>query len=612
MQDPASLEQLVAANRQYYRALLPPHVSYHIHESGREYLFDSCLGTTRWLWERQKAPNANALDVNQVVVVYVNCVDGRRAWALPIFRSDGPENASEAEPERGNKVDSRRHEVTYSNHSQTAVSRSHGHLQRRRIAVSEHRSLSSAACEFADQSRFSASRTSIRESRRSHSDHRKDVNRTKTTGCETIGTKETGATKGQRPFPASVQSVVENETRHHAQAVSRSPVSLDNNQQQTANRAALSLAPNAEAAKRQARAERFREHLRPHSKRPGASLNAVDVGREKRNQQLQKGPEQLVGTSEALEKTYLRLTQAAQADQVRSLSVLQVAFEQLMSRWERQHVEYSYICEQLKAIRQDLQVQGLGAHCQLTFEVYETHARLAILHDDVAELSQCLSMLKTLYQENHSGSNPNRKEFLGYRILLGLYNGSWLDIRVLLREDKLLADAIAAATRTASTNDSLVIIMQLVTALARQDYFSFIRVRNCLPVTARHLVSWFDHHIDKEALNTIQTAYRPSVPLQLVERLLRQNSEHMQKPEGRVPPRLSHTDNDNSRRRDTKSPQALSQFLVNHGARLSPDGQSMRCERRVGVLTKTASTGNEVDPRTKGRSPANQRSQRVA
>ena len=131
----------------------------------------------------------------------------------------------------------------------------------------------------------------------------------------------------------------------------------------------------------------------------------------------------LRGQSQALEKAYTRLTSMPVASDVRPLPVLRQALELVPRRWAVE-CDYAYAREQLKAIRQDLTVQHLGAdgaRSALAVQVYETHARLALRSDDLGELSACLAALVPLHAAGaHDGARRTtnaRAEFGAYRML---------------------------------------------------------------------------------------------------------------------------------------------------------------------------------------------------
>lgn len=103
-----------------------------------------------------------------------------------------------------------------------------------------------------------------------------------------------------------------------------------------------------------------------------------------------------LGTSQALEKHYLRLTPGMLAciDGVRPPDVVQRALEHIKIK-RREGAEYEWVCDQLKAMRQDLVVQGVRSN--VTVRVYEFHARLALECGDLASYHQCQGALKSMH-----------------------------------------------------------------------------------------------------------------------------------------------------------------------------------------------------------------------
>lgn len=176
-----------------------------------------------------------------------------------------------------------------------------------------------------------------------------------------------------------------------------------------------------EAEKRKRRAERFQLEAQQETKRikntfdplheqeDFSNLNAIST-----KSHVYDQSKTIVGKCTTLEKRYLRLTSEPNPEFVRPLPILNKAFKFIMNRYTRHEVNYTYMCDQLKSIRQDMRVQMIES--KFTMKVYQTHARLALENGDLGEFNQCQSRLFILY------SKPNLKktsysEFVSYLIL---------------------------------------------------------------------------------------------------------------------------------------------------------------------------------------------------
>ncbi|KAL9933781.1 hypothetical protein V8E36_007439 [Tilletia maclaganii] len=208
----------------------------------------------------------------------------------------------------------------------------------------------------------------------------------------------------------------------------------------------------------------------------------------------------IVGTSQTLEKPYLRLTSAPDPRTVRPLPTLRLTLDLLARKW-REEGDYNYICDQFKSMRQDLTVQRIKN--DFTVKVYEIHARIALEKGDLGEYNQCQSQLRTLYAYNIPGSEM---EFLAYRILYLLHTRNQREVNSLMTELK------PAARKNPAVSHALSVRL----ALATGNYHRFFQLYLNAPNMNAYIM---DHFVERERVNGLvimAKSFRPSVPFSLI------------------------------------------------------------------------------------------------
>ena len=199
----------------------------------------------------------------------------------------------------------------------------------------------------------------------------------------------------------------------------------------------------------------------------------------------------VVGTSQTLEKRYLRLTAPPVPSMVRPEHILRQALELLKKRW-RKDQNYSYICDQFKSMRQDLTVQRIKN--DFTVSVYEIHARIALEKGDLGEYNQCQTQLKALYQ---LGLQGNPIEFKAYRILYFIHTAN----------RTALNDALADLTTAEKEERAIKHALSVRSALALGNYHRFFQLYLDTPNMGAYLMDMFAGRERLAALCIISKTY---------------------------------------------------------------------------------------------------------
>lgn len=204
----------------------------------------------------------------------------------------------------------------------------------------------------------------------------------------------------------------------------------------------------------------------------------------------------IVGTSEKLEKQYLRLTSAPDPANVRPLRVLKKTLAMLREKWASKR-NYKYTCEQFKSMRQDLTIQHIRD--EFTVEVYEQHALWALEMGDLSEFNQCQTQLMHLYELSEA-HRSNVHEFTSYRLLYYVVTSNQTAMVSMLKD---LDPSIRA-------HPVLKHAMAVRSAVLSRNYVQFFNIWNKGIFKEEFLIDKLIPHMRFEALRTIAKCYRPT------------------------------------------------------------------------------------------------------
>ena len=209
---------------------------------------------------------------------------------------------------------------------------------------------------------------------------------------------------------------------------------------------AVILAPSSDALsseelqRRKARAEKYQAHLNDQSGGSSPELVKAEVqyefGDDAEDVFNKTGQYSVIGTCRTLEKSYFRLTSAPDPALVRPPSILAAHMKNLEIAVRQKSRDYKWLSDQVRAVRQDLTVQGVKG--KLATAVYEWNARLALENEDIGQFNQCQTQIKDLHAEMDNGeetfaslpgqtATDSKAEFLSYSLLYFALQGMRVD-----------------------------------------------------------------------------------------------------------------------------------------------------------------------------------------
>jgi len=283
----------------------------------------------------------------------------------------------------------------------------------------------------------------------------------------------------------------------------------------------------------------------------GASLSSARNGEERESKKRKKPSKKqsnFVGTSVALEKAYLRLTDYPKPENVRPLPTLMKSLAHIKKHYV-ENEDFDWANEQLKSVRQDLTVQNIRNSFSLN--VYETHARLLIEHGDLNEFRQCQSMIHALtspssvldlssettdkiggdFQPDRNRdveleavqqSEESKDEFDAYGLLYSLVQTSWGELTRLLatrhrenahsKSDPLISPI--HDNGVPSGGAAFGHALKVVQAVIYCDYRKFFRLYETAPHLSAYLMDFLVRRVRKSAYERIIASYRPSLTVE--------------------------------------------------------------------------------------------------
>lgn len=275
-------------------------------------------------------------------------------------------------------------------------------------------------------------------------------------------------------------------------------------------------APRSRKGRRKARAAKARAAAQAHGawEDSSALLRAASGKAALVSKAASLDAPALRGTSTELTRQYLRLTADPDPSQVRPPKILPAALAAICRAWREGSATYVWVCDRLKAVRQDIVVQRLVS--PLAVRAYEAHARIAAEVGDAGEFNQCQTQLIGLHASPLLAAQgewfaQSRAEFIAYRLIYYCRSAEDADAEALIGE---LSDSDMAEPCIAHA-------LRVRRAVAMGDWAGFLGpLAEAAPNRSIDLMRMVAHRMRVAGLASLCQALRPRIPLSRAASLL--------------------------------------------------------------------------------------------
>jgi hypothetical protein len=215
----------------------------------------------------------------------------------------------------------------------------------------------------------------------------------------------------------------------------------------------------------------------------------------------------IIGTCLTMPKAYYRLVGIAKPDEIRPQHVLEKWLAELLQKRNDKTINYEFFSDQMKAIRQDLQVQHLE---DLVFvqRVYTSHMSAALEHVDMQEALVCLTQL---LQKKIETPKP---EWIALRIAFMVQELSFFESNSSpnsLTAEAELSSFLSSLDLSLLTSEYVLFALDLATAVLLGNYRHYFKLYSCSPTPdIKHLLSHRIGERQKRAALVMCKAFSPT------------------------------------------------------------------------------------------------------